>query len=62
MLKMAIPWKVEDGFVPDRNVEPRPVRVPGGRPGGRAAAPSRATTSASAGTSRRRRGTGAAAA
>jgi len=26
MLKRAIPWAVEEGFVPDRNVEPRPVR------------------------------------
>ena len=25
MLKQAIPWTVEDGFVPDRNVEPRPL-------------------------------------
>ncbi|HEU4673864.1 MAG TPA: DEAD/DEAH box helicase [Candidatus Limnocylindrales bacterium] len=29
MLKMAIPWTTEPGFVPDRNVEPRPIRVPG---------------------------------
>jgi len=26
MLKVAIPWTVEEGFVPDRNVEPRPLR------------------------------------
>jgi len=25
MLKRAIPWKVEDGFIPDRNAEPRPI-------------------------------------
>lgn len=25
MLKRAIPWQVEDGFVPDRNAEPRPI-------------------------------------
>ena len=25
LLKLAIPWKVEPGFVPDRNVEPRPI-------------------------------------
>ncbi len=31
LLRRAIPWTVEDGFIPDRNVEPRPVRVPGGR-------------------------------
>jgi ATP-dependent RNA helicase RhlE len=36
LLKRAIPWTVEEGFVPDRNVEPRPVRVPGGRGGGAA--------------------------
>jgi ATP-dependent RNA helicase RhlE len=26
LLKRAIPWTVEEGFVPDRNVEPRPLR------------------------------------
>ena len=26
LLRRAIPWMVEDGFVPDRNVEPRPLR------------------------------------
>ncbi|MFZ5854666.1 MAG: DEAD/DEAH box helicase [Chloroflexota bacterium] len=26
MLRTAIPWTVEDGFVPDRNAEPRPLR------------------------------------
>ncbi len=25
LLKVAIPWTVEPGFVPDRNVEPRPI-------------------------------------
>lgn len=25
MLKHAIPWKVEDGFIPDRNAEPQPI-------------------------------------
>ena len=25
MLKQAIPWTVEEGFVPDRNAEPRPL-------------------------------------
>ncbi len=29
LLRTAIPWTTEPGFVPDRNVEPRPVRVPG---------------------------------
>ncbi|MBI3745072.1 MAG: DEAD/DEAH box helicase [Chloroflexi bacterium] len=33
LLKQAIPWKVEDGFVPDRNAEPQPLRGPvEGRP------------------------------
>ena len=32
MLKRAIPWKVEDGFIPDRNAEPRPITGIG--PGG----------------------------
>jgi ATP-dependent RNA helicase RhlE len=31
LLRRAIPWTVEEGFVPDRNVVPRPVRVPAGR-------------------------------
>jgi ATP-dependent RNA helicase RhlE len=26
LLRRAIPWTVEEGFVPDRNVEPRPLR------------------------------------
>ncbi len=26
MLKRAIPWKVEEGFIPDRNAEPQPIR------------------------------------
>jgi len=26
MLRQAIPWAVEDGFIPDRNAEPRPIR------------------------------------
>jgi ATP-dependent RNA helicase RhlE len=30
LLRVAIPWTVEEGFVPDRNVEPRPLR--GGAP------------------------------
>jgi ATP-dependent RNA helicase RhlE len=25
MLKRSIPWQVEEGFVPDRNAEPRPI-------------------------------------
>ncbi len=28
LLRRAIPWTVEEGFIPDRNVEPRPIRVP----------------------------------
>jgi ATP-dependent RNA helicase RhlE len=30
LLKQAIPWTVEEGFVPDRNAEPQPLR--GGPP------------------------------
>ncbi|HYH93684.1 MAG TPA: DEAD/DEAH box helicase [Candidatus Saccharimonadales bacterium] len=30
MLKRAIPWTVEDGFVPDRNAEPRPLGMRAG--------------------------------
>jgi ATP-dependent RNA helicase RhlE len=29
LLKKAIPWTVEEGFVPDRNAEPQPLRGPG---------------------------------
>ena len=31
LLRKAIPWTVEDGFIPDRNVEPRPLRGPESR-------------------------------
>jgi ATP-dependent RNA helicase RhlE len=37
LLRKAIPWTVEEGFVPDRNIEPRPLRGPesgGGRSAG----------------------------
>jgi ATP-dependent RNA helicase RhlE len=37
LLRKAIPWTVEDGFVPDRNVEPRPLRGPESSSGGRGA-------------------------
>jgi len=30
MLKQAIPWTVEEGFVPDRSIEPRPVGMRNG--------------------------------
>ena len=26
LLRMAIPWTVEEGFIPDRNSEPQPLR------------------------------------
>ena len=26
LLKKAIPWTVEEGFIPDRNAEPQPLR------------------------------------
>jgi ATP-dependent RNA helicase RhlE len=33
LLKLAIPWMVEEGFIPDRNTEPQPLRGPSvGRP------------------------------
>src|SRR5215208_1964860 len=41
LLRKAIPWTVEDGFIPDRNVEPRPLRggdLGGPRGGGRGGA------------------------
>jgi ATP-dependent RNA helicase RhlE len=34
MLKRAIPWKVEEGFIPDRNAEPRPISGVYPRPDG----------------------------
>jgi hypothetical protein len=30
MLRKAIPWTVEEGFVPDRNIEPRPLGMRAG--------------------------------
>jgi ATP-dependent RNA helicase RhlE len=33
LLKRAIPWRVEEGFVPERDVEPRPLRGPGSASG-----------------------------
>ncbi|MEO8438576.1 MAG: helicase-related protein, partial [Chloroflexota bacterium] len=30
MLKQAIPWTVEDGFIPDRDTEPRPLGMRAG--------------------------------
>jgi ATP-dependent RNA helicase RhlE len=41
LLRTAIPWTVEDGFVPDRNATPRPVRIPNGRGAAAASIPSR---------------------
>jgi ATP-dependent RNA helicase RhlE len=41
LLRKAIPWTVEDGFVPDRNIEPRPLR--GGDAGGSGRGGSRPT-------------------
>ena len=35
MLKKAIPWTVEEGFVPDRNVEARPLSARGPSSGAR---------------------------
>jgi ATP-dependent RNA helicase RhlE len=39
LLRTAIPWTVEEGFVPDRNVEPRPLRGGDMTSGGGRAAP-----------------------
>ncbi len=39
MLKRAIPWKVEEGFIPDRNAEPQPIT--GVRPGSGQSGPRR---------------------
>jgi ATP-dependent RNA helicase RhlE len=36
LLRRAIPWTVEEGFVPRRDVEARPLRAPRGAGGGRA--------------------------
>jgi ATP-dependent RNA helicase RhlE len=41
LLRKAIPWTVEDGFIPDRNIEPRPLRGGMETAGGRG--PSRPT-------------------
>jgi ATP-dependent RNA helicase RhlE len=34
LLRHAIPWTVEEGFIPDRNIEPRPLRGGGPEAGG----------------------------
>ncbi|HEY3523676.1 MAG TPA: DEAD/DEAH box helicase [Candidatus Limnocylindrales bacterium] len=60
MLKVAIPWTVEDGFVPDRNVEPRPIRIPG-RAVSHASSSSRSAGRGRSGRGRRPRRTEAAA-
>ncbi len=54
LLKTAIPWKTEEGFVPDRNAEPQPLR--GGSPETR---PARGHHYAHRSTSRSRSGTAA---
>jgi ATP-dependent RNA helicase RhlE len=41
LLRRAIPWTVEEGFIPDRNAVPRPIRVPGRASASRPAAPHR---------------------
>jgi ATP-dependent RNA helicase RhlE len=55
LLRHAIPWTVEDGFIPDRSIEARPLRAPAGAggPGSRSGPPSRR------GGSRRRSGAAA---
>jgi ATP-dependent RNA helicase RhlE len=47
LLKLAIPWTVEEGFVPDRNVEPQPIGD-GGRTDRRTHAPRKAVRPARA--------------
>jgi ATP-dependent RNA helicase RhlE len=47
LLKLAIPWTVEEGFVPDRNVEPQPIGD-GGRTDRRTYAPRKAVRPARA--------------
>jgi ATP-dependent RNA helicase RhlE len=55
LLKRAIPWTVEEGFIPDREAEPRPLGHERARSGGHPhAKPLRARASASSGGRRRR--------
>ena len=57
LLKRAIPWKVEDGFVPDRNAEARPIHArshPGGTGQGRTGRSAVGSGSGSRGRSRGR--------
>ncbi len=62
LLRKAIPYTVEDGFIPDRNVTPRPVRAPVGAAGGRSAREGARRPAGASTRPRRRRSTGAAAA
>jgi ATP-dependent RNA helicase RhlE len=39
LLRHAIPWTVEEGFIPDRNIEPRPLRGGGPEAGASRGAP-----------------------
>jgi ATP-dependent RNA helicase RhlE len=55
LLRRAIPWAVLEGFVPDRNAEPRPVRTPGGRGMSPTPAPAGSGSSSASGGARRRR-------
>jgi ATP-dependent RNA helicase RhlE len=55
LLRRAIPWTVEEGFVPDRNAEPQPIGRERARPGGHPQhKPLRARTASSSGARRRR--------
>ena len=36
LLRRAIPWRLEEGFEPQRDAQPRPLRGPGSASGGRA--------------------------
>ena len=55
LLKRAIPWAVEDGFIPDRNVEPRPIHARTGTERGGRSSPPRVV---SVGSNRRRASVG----
>ena len=57
LLKRAIPWKVEEGFIPDRNAEVHPIHPrtqSGGNGQGRGARPTVGAGSGSGDRSRRR--------
>jgi ATP-dependent RNA helicase RhlE len=58
MLRRAIPWKVEEGFIPDRNAEPRPIAGVYPKPGAAGSGSSGARGGGPRRRSRRSRGSG----